>query len=343
VSLISEDTGCGIAYLMVPESAAFAPNAYSAVYSGCLSQHSLAHEIGHLQGNMHDRDSSSVGGAFAFSYGFRRCVSDGTGFRTVMGYSCVGANRVTQFSNPDVSFNGWPTGISYDTDPASSADNVRSMNQTADTVAAFRSVANSTPDAPSSLAATAMSADTVRLTWSDNASDESGFRLERSDNGVEFSEIATLAAGMTVFTDTGLVARQNYWYRVDAFNGAGHSESSSTVSVTMPDLPPTPPDNVAASDNGDGTATVSWLDASSNEAGFEARRESWDGRRGVWKSASTVGTVPPGTTSLVDMPGNGTFRYSVRAVAVSSASSFAGPAQVSVTGAPKGNGKGRTR
>ena len=136
---------------MAPESATFAPNAFSAVYSGCLSQHSLAHEIGHLQGNMHDRENSSFPGAFEYSYGFRRCVRDGTGFRTVMAYSCAGAPRVTQFANPDVTFNGWPTGISYEIDPANSADNARSMNETADTVAAFRSVSSGIPAAPSAL------------------------------------------------------------------------------------------------------------------------------------------------------------------------------------------------
>lgn len=343
VSLVSEDTGCGIAFLMSPESASFAPNAFSAVYSGCLSQHSLAHEIGHLQGNMHDRESSATRGAFDYSYGFRRCEPDGTGFRTVMAYSCPGANRVTQFSNPDVSFMGWPTGISHDVDPANSADNARSMNETAETVAAFRRVSSSVPVTPSALEATALSADSVRVAWPDEATDEAGYRLERSGTGAEFTEIATLAAGATAFTDSGLTARTTYWYRVDAFNGAGHADYSPTARVTTPDMPPAAPAGVEASDNGDGTATVNWTDASSNEAAFEARRESWDGRRGVWKSATTVGTVPPDITSLVDTPGNGTFRYSVRAVAVDSASPFSGPAQVNVTGGPKGNGKGRAR
>jgi len=343
VTLVTEETGCGIAFLMAPESATFASSAFSVVYSGCLSQHSLAHEVGHLQGNMHDRDNSSFPGAFEYSYGFRRCVSDGTGFRTVMAYGCTGAPRVTQFSNPEVAYNGWPTGISYEIDPANSADNSRSMNETADTVAAFRSLASSIPAAPSSLTATAVSADAVRLTWSDSATEESGFRIERSVDGVEFVEIATLAAGATSFTDSGLSPRTNYWYRVDAFNGLGRSEFSPVASVTTPDTPPLAPSAVAATNNGDGSATVSWTDASSNEAGFEARRESWDSRRGIWKSATTVGTVPAGMTSLVDMPGNGTFRYSVRAVRADVASAFAGPAPVDVTGAPKGNGKGRTR
>ena len=343
VSLVSEDVGCGIAFLMAPESASFASYAFSAVYSGCLSQHSLAHEVGHNQGNMHDRANSAGPGAFEYSYGFRRCMSDGTGFRTVMAYSCVGAPRVTQFANPDVTFNGWPTGISHESDPANSADESRSMNETADTVAAFRTISISAPAAPSSLTANALSADSVRLAWLDNSADEAGLKVERSGNGVEFVEIATLAAGTTVFTDTGLTARMTYWYRVQAFNSAAHSEFSATVSVTMQDVPPVPPGDVAAVDNGDGSATVSWIDASANETGFEARREAWDARRGIWKNATLVGTLPAGITSFVDFTGNGTFRYSIRAFAPNSSSGYAGPAQVSVTGAIKGNGKGRTR
>jgi hypothetical protein len=343
VSLVSEDIGCGVAFLMTSESSAFASTAFSAVYSGCLSQHTLAHEIGHNQGNMHDRENSSFGGAFPYSYGLRRCVSDGTGFRTVMGYNCVGAPRVTQFSNPNVLFNGWPTGISYEADPAKSADNARSMNETADTVAAFRGAAASTPLAPSSLAAATLAADTVHLTWADNSSDEAGFRLERSGNGVEFAEIATLGAGTTAFTDTGLSARTAYWYRLRAFNAAGHSPFSGTTTVTTPDVAPAPPVEVAALDNGDGSASVSWLDTSSNETGFEARRETWDAKRGIWKNPMMVASVPTGITSFVDITGNGTFRYSIRALALSATSDYAGPAQVSVSGGAKGNGKGRSR
>ena len=342
VSLVSEDIGCGIAFLMSPESSAFASYAFNVVYSGCLSQHSLAHEIGHNQGNMHDRANSGGGGAFEYSYGLRRCTSDGTGFRTVMSYSCTGANRVTQFSNPDVTFNGWPTGISHESDPANSADNARSMNQTADTVAAFRSVATGLPAAPSSFSVMALSADSARLGWLDNSADEAGFKVQRSGNGVDFDEIATLAAGTSSFTDTGLTARATYWYRVQAFNSVGHSNFSATVPLTLPDVPPQPPADVTALDNSDGSATVSWIDASSNETGFEARREAWDARRGIWKNATTVGTLPAGLTSFVDITGSGTFRYTVRALAPASSSGYAGPAQVSVTGGAKGNGKGRS-
>ena len=139
VTLISEDSGgCGIAGVMKTVSTAYAPEAFSVVKTSCLSQHSLAHEIGHNMGNRHDRDSTTETGAYPYSYGFRRCATDGTGFRTVMAYSCTGAKRVAWFSNPNVYYNGYATGVAYESNPSQSADNVRSMNNTAATVASFR-------------------------------------------------------------------------------------------------------------------------------------------------------------------------------------------------------------
>jgi titin len=181
------------------------------------------------------------------------------------------------------------------------------------------------------------------VAWTDNSTDESGFKVERSANGADFAEIASLGAGTIGFTESGIAARVTYWYRVRAFNGFGPSDYSNTASLTMPDVAPAPPAGVAALNNGDGSASVNWVDASDNETGFEARREAWDSRRGVWKDAMTVGSLPAGVTGLVDVTGNGTFRYTVRALGSVGASGYAGPALVSVTGGAKGGGKGRTR
>jgi len=341
VTLISQDTSaCGIAWSMSTESAGFASNAFNVVKPSCLSQHSLAHEVGHNQGNMHDRASTSNTGAYAYSYGFRRCATDGTGFRTVMSYSCSGASRVTQVSNPNVQYNGYPTGIAYESDPNNSADNVRSMNNTADTVAAFRgsagggggTVTPALPVAPSAMSASANTSNSVTVRWSDNSNDETGFRLERSGNGVDFNEIAMLGANTTSFTENGLSARTNYYYRVRAYNSAGNSGYSNTASVRTPDVAPAPPAGVSASDNADGSASVNWVDASSNETGFEVRREKYDAKRKRWTGATVVGSVPAGVMSIVDESGAGTFRYSVRAVNAGGASAYAGPAETTVTG-----------
>ena len=339
VTLVSQDNdACGVAWAMRSESASFATNAFSVVNPGCLSQHTLAHELGHNQGNMHDRGSTTSTGAFPYSYGFRRCTTDGTGFRTVMSYSCSGADRVAWFSSPDAYYNGFATGIAYEADPANAADNARSMNNTADTVAAFRAAgggAATSPAAPSALSATATSSSSVTVRWTDNSGDETGFRLERSTNGVDFTEVATLGAGTTSHSDHGLAALTAYYYRVRAYNGDGNSAYSNTASITTPGdtaAAPAQPLGVVAADNADGSATVSWVDGSANETGFEVRREKWDAKRTTWTGLTTVGSVPSGVTALVDVTNAGTFRYTVRAVSSGGGSAYAGPAVVTVTG-----------
>ena len=220
VVLISEDIGCGVSFLMAPESLSFSSSAFAAVYSGCLSQHTLAHEIGHLQGNMHDAESSGgMTGAFPYSYGYRRCgVADG--FRTVMATQCTMAPRVTQFSSPEVLYNGYPTGI------ADQADNARSMRQTMDTVAAFRGTDTAPPPTPS-LNGTALTTTSIQLAWTD-VTGEVGYEIER------LVGTYTVIASVTdpVFVDTGLVSGTQYKYRVRSFNSAGYSAYSNVVKVT---------------------------------------------------------------------------------------------------------------
>jgi len=353
VSLVSQDgDACGIAWSMRSISTSFASSAFNVVNSGCLSNHSLAHEIGHNQGNMHDRASTTNTGAFPYSYGFRRCMSDGTGFRTVMSYSCTGASRVAWFSSPNAYYNGYATGIAYESDPTNSADNARSMNNTASTVAAFRTSGTSTttpvapsptaPTAPSGATATATAYNSVNAKWTDNSGDEIGFKLERSGNGVDYTEIATLGAGTTSYVDNGVIASSNFYYRVRAYNSVGNSTYSNVASVTTPAVPPSPPaapSSIAALNDANGSATVMWGDASTNESGFEVRREKWDTRKLAWTGLTTVGTVPANATSMIDLSGSGTYRYSVRATNAGGVSGLVGPAAVTVTG---GTSKGKS-
>jgi hypothetical protein len=269
-----------------------------------------------------------------------------------MAYSCTGANRVAWFSNPSAYYNGYATGIAYESDPTNSADNARSMNNTASTVASFRTSGSSgaspaapsptAPTDPSSATASATAYNSVTVKWTDNSGDEAGFKLERSGNGVDYSEIATLGAGATSMVDNGVIASSNFYYRVRAYNSAGNSGYSNVAAVTTPAMPPSPPaapSSVAARNDSDGSATVTWADASTNETSFEVRREKWDSRRSQWSGLATVGTVPAGFTSLDDMSGNGTYRYTVRAVNAGGASGLAGPATVTVTG---GAAKGKS-
>jgi len=90
------------------------------------------------------------------------------------------------------------------------------------------------PAAPTGLGATPLSKNQIRLTWADNSGNESGFRIERSTNGTTFTQIATVGAGVTGYTSTGLKGNTTYWYRVRAYNAGGTSAYSNTASATTP-------------------------------------------------------------------------------------------------------------
>jgi hypothetical protein len=101
---------------------------------------------------------------------------------------------------------------------------------------AYSNVANSTtigPAAPSNLKATAVSTTQVNLTWTDNSTNESGFTVQRSTDGTNYATVATTAANVTTFGDTGLSRSTKYYYRVQSFNADGNSSFAAT-SVTTP-------------------------------------------------------------------------------------------------------------
>jgi len=95
------------------------------------------------------------------------------------------------------------------------------------------------PSAPSSLVASAQSSSRIDLTWSDTSSNETGFKVQRSETtGGPWFDVTTTAANVTVFSDTGLTASTEYFYQILATNGTGDSapsnEDSDTTSAPTP-------------------------------------------------------------------------------------------------------------
>src|SRR5262249_52131646 len=72
------------------------------------------------------------------------------------------------------------------------------------------------PAAPTNLTATAVSSSQINLTWQDNSSNETGFLIERSTDGVHWTLVATVGHNVTSYSDTGLSRRTKYYYRVRA-------------------------------------------------------------------------------------------------------------------------------
>ena len=64
------------------------------------------------------------------------------------------------------------------------------------------------------------------------STDETGFRLERSTDGVNWIEVAVTAGNIASFIDNGLTASTTYQYRVRAYNGKGSSSYSNIGSAT---------------------------------------------------------------------------------------------------------------
>lgn len=110
---------------------------------------------------------------------------------------------------------------------------------------AFSNTASTTtgPQAPSALVVNAVSGtvnwNTLVLSWTDNASAEVGFKIERGAAAAgPFTQIATNAAGVTTYTNTGLAATTTYYYRVRSYNANGNSAYSNVASRTTPNAPP---------------------------------------------------------------------------------------------------------
>ena len=131
-----DDLYCGMSYSMETLDNSFESFAFSVISRKCASiNHSFAHELGHVMGSQHDHANAEIDGVFDYSHGYQ---APDRSFRTIMAYQCPGGcPRINQWSNPEIAYDGQPTGIGY-TDSVAAADNRRSLNRTRFTVANFR-------------------------------------------------------------------------------------------------------------------------------------------------------------------------------------------------------------
>ena len=178
------------------------------------------------------------------------------------------------------------------------------------------------PAAPTNLGATAISSSQIALSWTDNANNESGFRIQRSTDGVKFTFIdgIVLPPNSTTYTDNGRTPATTYYYRVGALNPCGHSADSNIASATtLPSSTPTPtptpcqtpaaPTNLGATAISSSQIALTWTDNANNETGFQVQRSN----NGV--IFAFIATLGPNVTTYTD---NGraagtTYYYRVRA------------------------------
>ncbi len=93
--------------------------------------------------------------------------------------------------------------------------------------------------APVMAAIGAVTINSVVLNWS-NVEGETGYRLERREGlGGVWGEVTTTLSEVTTYTDAGLAANTQYYYRVTAYNVSGNSEYSAEKPVMTSFTSPT--------------------------------------------------------------------------------------------------------
>lgn len=240
-----DDVG-GIAWILTDHSGradiAFSVNR---VQQLSFPSYTMVHELGHNMGNHHGRDQNSSpapasGGLNDYSTGWRWTGNDGQGYVSVMTYE-EGDERVAHFSNPDITYQGVPTG-SYNGQYAP-ADNARSMNEIRGVIADYRISEDTPPSAP--VLNSPQDGETgvnpaTELSWSASATADN-YRIQvATSSGFNNPLInETLPRGQTSFQPQNpLDHLTTYFWRVRASNENGTSPYSQTFSFQTVIAPP---------------------------------------------------------------------------------------------------------
>jgi len=270
---------CGIAWMMQQGTENyFDQYAFAVVSRGCLSTYTLAHETGHNLGAHHNIEDATGNGYFNYSYGF---IENGF-FRTIMAYSnaslCTnGCTRINYWSNPNVTYNGNPTGTS-------NADNARTLNSTRTIAARFRD--GPPPAVPGSVNGSPLSKTAIQVTWSDNSNNEAGFRVERAASGSStWTQIGGTTTNQTSYTDNGLTCGTSYRYRVKSYNGNGTSAASAEKTLTTQSCL-VAPGSLTATPLSSTSIRLNWTDTNSTETGYRVERAPQGGS--TWSVLSTT-------------------------------------------------------
>jgi len=197
--------------------------------------------------------------------------------------------------------------------------------------ASVSTAAPNVPAAPSNLNASSPSTSEIDLSWSDNSSNELGFKIERQGNGVPYAQIATVGANVIFYADTAVATGAYYTYRVRAYNAAGDSAYSneSSALVQYPQVP-SPPSSLTATAVSSTEIDLAWNDSSYNELGFHVWRATGNG------ASSQIATIYANVTHYADtgVAPFTTYTYRVSAYNENGESLYANPATATTPSLP---------
>lgn len=100
------------------------------------------------------------------------------------------------------------------------------------------STTTAVPLPPTNLTGTVFSTTQINLSWTDNSTNETGFKIERRTGSGIYAVVGTVNADVLSFNDIGLTPNTTYTYRVYSYNVAGNSSTySNEFSLTIYPFP----------------------------------------------------------------------------------------------------------
>ena len=156
------------------------------------------------------------------------------------------------------------------------------------------------PHNPTNVQATALSCQTIKVTWDDNSAFEQGYQIYR--NGVKIADTEALNGGSGEYEDTGRTPSASYEYKVIAYHAAA-TLGGATKSVVTPACPE---NTFALTTNTDGNGTVTATPTGPYTSGSQVQLTAKpdDGWHFVkWESSVDLGnqsTQPVITVTVTD-------------------------------------------
>jgi hypothetical protein len=158
------------------------------------------------------------------------------------------------------------------------------------------------------LTATATSETSVVLGWTDNSSNETQFRIERSTSpATGFTLIAKTKANVKTYTNIGLLPATGFYYRVYAFRKnnppSPYSNTAFVTTLGRDSIPPTVPTSLAATVVSCGRIDLRWnlsSDTGTGVAGYELSRDG-----------SVIAHTTTASYSDASLPASHSFSYNV--------------------------------
>ncbi len=180
------------------------------------------------------------------------------------------------------------------------------------------------PSAPTAFAATLVGNTQANLTWTDNATDETGYAIEVRTS-TTWNPLLTVAANTAAYSHTGLLDGLTYSYRIRALRSTDNAASayaattSVTTTLTTSPLAPTGPAALGLSTD---EIQFTWADIAHNETGYQIERSTSAG-----SGFTLLTTLGAGASGYTDsgLSDGVQFYYRVRAVNGISNSPYTSP------------------